>query len=88
MSNEESDFTSNVIMDARESVSSISSKELFDTNVPLRGFAIRMALERIDLSIKLQVCGSYSMNTEESISDAIHYFYVAWAKSNKTSRTT
>ena len=85
MSNEESDFTNNVLMSARELLTNFTKQD-FDTNIPFRGLAVRHVLTDIDFFIKLQVGALYGMHTEESINAAIHDFYVAWK--NKTSRTT
>lgn len=87
MSSEESDFTNNVIRSAKELLPNVTQQD-FDTNIPLRGLAVRHVLTYINFSIKLAIVASHSMNTKESIDEAIHDFYVAWAKSNKTSRTT
>lgn len=87
MNNEESDFTNNVLMSAKELLPNFTQQD-FDTNAPLRGLAVRHVLTYINFSIKLAVVASHSMNTKESIDTAIHDFYVSWTKSNKTSRTT
>lgn len=88
MSNEESDFTYNVLMSAKELIINVPPQNSFDTNIPLRGLAVRHVLTDINFSIKLAVVALHSMKTKESIDEAIHDFYVAWAKLNETSRTT
>lgn len=86
MSNEESDFTHNVLMSAKELIINVPPQNSFETNIPLRSLAVRHTLTDIDFSIKLAIVASNSMKTKESIDEAIHDFYIAWK--NKTSHTT
>lgn len=88
MSSEESDFTYNVLMSAKELIINVPQRDAFEVNIPLRGLAVRHVLTDIDFSIKLAVVASHSMKTKESIDEVIHDFYVAWTKLNKTSHTT
>lgn len=87
MSNEESDFTNNVLMSAKELVINFPPQISFDTNIHLRGLAVRQVLSDINFTIKAAVVAAHSMKTKESIDEAIHDFYVAWTKSKETSHT-
>ena len=88
MSNEESDFMQNVLVTAKGLLINVPLQNSFETNIPLRALAVRHVLTDINFFIKLAIVASHSMNTKESIDEAIHDFYVAWTKLNKTSHTT